>query len=325
MAVLRPFSAYAEIGEDLEEVERNLRRVLYTDVPVVTEVTQHPLNGGGKRLRPALCLLGGRFHQPEDKERLVGLATAAELIHMATLVHDDIVDQSATRRGQDTVNARWGDRMAVLTGDFLFARAFTLVAQWANGAALDSLCHCVTEMAKGEMRQFGRIGHFTETEADYIDWIEKKTALFIAESSQLGALACGAPPSVTEPLAGFGRALGLCFQIVDDVLDITSSTERLGKPTGGDLRNGVTTLPLIHALRESADRDRLLDLLSNGHDEETAREVVDILTRSGSLRYASARAADYATVAHQELRKLPDVPARRALAEMAEHLLHRTH
>ncbi len=244
---------------------------------------------------------------------------------MATLVHDDIVDRSATRRGNDTVNARWGDRMAVLTGDYLFGTAFTLIAEWGNDQVINSLSRCVMEMAKGEMTQFGRVRRFKETETDYISWIEKKTAIFIAESAQMGALATGASPDIWRPLWGFGRALGLCFQIVDDVLDLTSSTEHLGKPAGGDLRNGVTTLPIIHALRESTERARLQALLSNGHDESSVAEVMDILTRAGSIEYATSRAAWYASTAHQELAKLPDIPARKALDDMTEHLLHRTH
>lgn len=244
---------------------------------------------------------------------------------MATLVHDDIVDRSTTRRGQDTVNARWGDRMAVLTGDYLFGCAFTLVAEWGNGAVINSLSRCVMEMAKGEMLQFGRVRRFRETEADYLEWIERKTALFIAESTQMGAMATGAPEEVVSSLWRFGRALGLCFQIIDDLLDLTASTERIGKPAGGDIKNGVTTLPLIHALRESAERDKLLAILKDGQNEGSVREALGIIERAGSLAYATSRAASFAATAHQELAVLPDIPARRALADIAEHLLHRTH
>ncbi len=306
-------------------VERSLRATLQTDIPLVTEVTQHPLRAGGKRLRPALALFGGRFHNPDDKDRLVGLAAAAELIHMATLIHDDMVDRSATRRGRDTVNARWGDRMAVLAGDYLFGCAFTLVAEWGNGPVINSLSRCVMEMAKGEMVEFGRVRRFKETEADYLDWIEKKTALFIAESSQIGALGTGAPEGIVAPLWRFGRNLGLCFQIVDDVLDLTASPDSLGKPAGCDIRNGVTTLPIIHALRESGERDRLRAILRDGQAEESVAEVLTILERAGSLEYATGRAADFAAAAHRELGRLPDTPTRRSLADMTEHLLHRKH
>ncbi len=294
-------------------------------MPLVTEVTQHPLNGGGKRLRPALTLLGGRFHPTGDPERLVGLATAVELIHMATLIHDDIVDQSATRRGRDTINARWGDRMAVLAGDYLFGSAFTLIARWGNQPVISGLSHCVLEMAKSEMMQFGRIRRFRDTEADYLGWIEKKTAIFIAEAARMGALGLGAPEEVTQTLWAFGRSLGLCFQIVDDLLDLTSTVEDLGKPAGGDLKNGVLTLPLIHALAESDERGRLEAILADGHSEESRRQVLLILKRAGSLDYAAGRAAFYAEAANRELDKLPDIPARRAMAEITEHLLHRTH
>ena len=306
-------------------MERLLREILASDVPLVTDVTQHPLRGGGKRLRPALAILGSRFCLSSRSEQVTGLAAAAELIHMATLIHDDIVDGSVTRRGRDTVNARWGDRMAVLAGDFLFGVAFTLVARWGNQAVIDSLSRCVTEMAKGEMVQFGRIRRLHNTEDDYLDWIEKKTAIFIAESVQIGATGAGASDEIRRPLWSYGRALGLCFQIVDDVLDLTSSVERLGKPTGEDIRNGTPTLPVIHALRESEERDQLKALLTDGHSEGSQREVLDILERAGSLEYATERAASYATSARRELAKLPDIPARDALASMADHLLHRTH
>jgi heptaprenyl diphosphate synthase len=289
----------------------------------VTQVTQHPLRAGGKRLRPALALLGGRFCLPEDTDRLVGLAAAAELIHMATLIHDDMIDGSATRRGCDTVNARWGDRMAVLAGDYLFGCAFTLVARWGNGSVIDSLSKCVTEMAKGEMVQFGRIRRFKETETDYLDWIEKKTAIFIAEASRIGALGVGAPESIVGPLWRFGRYLGLCFQIVDDVLDLTASPDHLGKPAGCDIRNGVTTLPIIHALRESSERDHLRVILQNGQAGPAIDEALAILRRAGSIDYAQSRASDFAAAAHRELGSLPDLPARRSLADMTDRLLHR--
>lgn len=322
-----PISAYAEVGEDLDEVERQLRSVLQSDTPLVTALARHPLDGGGKRLRPALALLGGRFWRAEERERVIGLATAVELIHMATLVHDDIVDRSTQRRGKETVNARWGDRMAVLTGDYLFGCAFTLVARWGTRAVIDSLSRCVMEMAKGEILQFQRTttGRFVGTEADYLEWIDRKTALFIAESAQMGAMAAGAPEALVVPLWRYGRALGLCFQIIDDLLDLTAPPERTGKPTGSDLRNGVITLPVIHALRESGERGRLLAILRDGRSEESIREAVGILERAGSLEYATSRAASFAAAACRELESLPDIPARRALAEIADHLLHRTH
>lgn len=313
------------MAPDLEAVEGQLRDVLETDAPVVTLLTRHPLLGGGKRLRPALTLLGGRFCPPGERERVIGLATAMELVHMATLVHDDIVDLSATRRGQDTVNARWGDRMAVLTGDYLFGRAFTLVAEWGNAGVINSLSRCVMEMAKGEMLQFGKVRRFRESEADYLEWIERKTALLIAEAAQTGALAGQAPEAVAGALWRYGRALGLCFQVVDDLLDLTAPAERTGKPAGGDIRNGVTTLPIIHALRESEERSRLLAILEDGTSEDSVAEALEIVRRAGSLDYASNRAASFATSARRELADLPDIPARAALSEMTEHLLARTY
>jgi heptaprenyl diphosphate synthase len=322
---LRPFADYAELALDLPLVERRLREVLQSDVPLVTDVIQHPLRGGGKRLRPALVLLGGRFSPEREQERLINLAAAAELIHMATLVHDDVVDQSSKRRGQDTVNARWGDRMAVLGGDYLLGCALTLIAEWGGARVLVSLSACVREMAASEMRQFGRVDRLALSETDYLDWIEKKTALFIGECAHLGAMGCGAPDDVVGTLWRYGRALGLCFQIVDDLLDFTSSTERLGKSTGEDVRNGVPTLPVIHALRESPERERLRVLLENGRDPGALEDVLSILRRSGSLEYAFGRASSYAAVAHGELARLPDIPARRALAELTDDLLHRTH
>jgi len=305
------------VGDDLAAVERRLREILQSDVPLVTEVTQHPLCGGGKRLRPALVLLGGRFYRPEEKERLVWLASATELIHMATLVHDDIVDRSATRRGQDTINARWGDRMAVLAGDFLFGTALTLVTEWGDARVIASLSRCMREMASGEIRQFGLVNRLAFTEAQYLDWIEKKTAIFIGEAAQIGAMGCGATDGVLEPLWGYGRAIGLCFQIVDDILDLTSSTDALGKPAGGDVKNAVPTLPLIHGLRESSERERLKSILLNGRESDDAlSEVVDILRRAGSFEYALGRATSFTAVAHRELDPL---------AEMADNFLHRKH
>lgn len=325
MSQSHPFKAYEEISDDLGAVERKLREVLQSDVPLVTEVTQHPARGGGKRLRPALVLLGGRFYRPEERERLIGLATSAELIHMATLVHDDIVDRADKRRGRDTVNARWGDRMAVLAGDYLLGSALALVAEWGTQEVISSLSRCVQEMAKSEMRQFGGVNRLATTEADYLDWIEKKTALLMAESAQLGAMGSGAPPEIVGPLWAFGRAVGLCFQIVDDLLDLTAPPDRLGKPAGGDIRNGVSTLPIIHALAESSERARLKAILLDGQGSDDLEEVVDILRRSGSFEYAFGRASSFAAVARHELDKLPTIPARQALSDMVDSLLYRTH
>lgn len=322
--MLKPFSEYADIGDHLLIVERRLREVLQADVPLVTEVVQHPLRGGGKRLRPALVLLGGRFH-PYTEQRLTSLAAAAELIHMATLVHDDIVDRSTTRRGQDTVNARWGDRMAVLAGDYLLGCALHIVAENGTARVIASLSQCVKEMAGGEMRQFGRVNRLALTEPDYLDWIDKKTALFIAESARLGAMAAGAPDLVLEALWGYGRSLGLCFQIVDDVLDLTASFDNLGKPIGGDVRNGVLTLPLIHALRESTERAELRGMLMNGQTPGAMADLLGILKRAGSLEYAQGVARSYAAVAGRWLETLPATPARDALAEISDDLLKRTH
>lgn len=322
--LVRAVDIFPEIAEDLAEVDDEILRSLDIDHPTVFEAATHLLRAGGKRIRPALVLLAGRFAQ-YDPARLVPLGAAVEMIHMATLVHDDVVDRSDTRRGWPTVRARWSDKIAVLAGDYLFAKAFVIVATHGTPEVIRILGEVVYNLSTGEIQQLQRLYSVDQDEPEYLQRIAKKTALFIAACCDVGAIASGAPPDVRGALRRYGYSVGMGFQIMDDILDLTAATRDLGKPAGLDLRSGVYTLPLIHALAQPGHRDRLrrlvaLEELGDGH----VGEIATLVEASGSMAYARQVAAQYIARAKDALAALPPVPTRDTLALIADFILTRS-
>ncbi len=311
------------VRDDLTRVEEAIARALRTDGPLTAEVAMHLLQGGGKRLRPSLVLLAGGAAGAEAPA-LIPVAAAAEIIHMATLVHDDIVDGSALRRGVPTVHAKWGEAFGVLIGDYLFARGFTMLAATGNNRVVRIMSDVVSRMCAGEMREVADQWQACD-EAGYLDRIDAKTGYFIAECCRLGAVAAGAPPRVEEALAAYGSAVGLAFQITDDVLDLTGSAASLGKPAGADLRAGIVTLPVIHALVHAAEADEILALLAGRRvDDEDVERVREIAERSGSVAYARGRSVRLAREAQAQLEALPGSPCRDTLTALAAYLVERS-
>ncbi len=311
------------VRDDLTRVEEAIARALRTDGPLTAEVAMHLLQGGGKRLRPSLVLLAGGAAGAEAPA-LIPVAAAAEIIHMATLVHDDIVDGSALRRGVPTVHAKWGEAFGVLIGDYLFARGFTMLAATGNNRVVRIMSDVVSRMCAGEIREVADQWQACD-EAGYLDRIDAKTGYFIAECCRLGAVAAGAPPRVEEALAAYGSAVGLAFQITDDVLDLTGSAASLGKPAGADLRAGIVTLPVIHALVHAAEADEILALLAGRRvDDEDVERVREIAERSGSVAYARGRSVRLAREAQAQLEALPGSPCRDTLTALAAYLVERS-
>lgn len=314
---------FAEIESDLPKVEEAIEKAVNSGHRLLYEVSTHLLKAGGKRLRPALVLLAAKFSRYQI-ERLLPVSAAVELIHMATLVHDDVVDSSALRRGMPTVNAKWNNSISVLIGDYLFAKAFSLLAGEGDPRVVGIMADVVYQMSMGEIQQLTGASDPDQTETDYFDRIIKKTGLFIAESCRVGGMVAGASEAEVQALFDFGHGIGLGFQIIDDILDFTSNVRQLGKPVCSDLRSGVITLPVILALRDSPRREELRRIVSSKTlTDADVSQVVKILQESGSLEEACRVAKGYIAGAKAQLNNLPDVPAKATLAAVADFVINR--
>jgi geranylgeranyl pyrophosphate synthase len=292
---------------------------------LLDEVAAYILKAGGKRLRPALVLLCAQTgpRGPAGAALAMPLAVACEILHTATLIHDDIVDRATVRRGCPTVNVRWGDRVAILAGDFLFARALTFVSELGHVELTARFGHVVQQMCRAEIEQVVRAYDLEFGEAEYLGLIRSKSALLIAECCRCGALVAGAPPEVGEALFRYGEHMGIAFQIADDILDLVAESRALGKPTGGDIGIGLLTLPVIRALRESEElRSLVTGRLQGPGQRERALEIV---RASQGVDYARRLAEDYVARAAQSLSSLPAGETREALAEAARDSVRRSH
>lgn len=317
-------SVFADIAADLSDVEHYLTQVLGEGPQAVREVALHLLQAGGKRLRPALVLLGAKFGN-YSYEIARPVAAATELIHMATLAHDDVIDRAELRRGRPTVHARWGEHTAVLAGDFLFAKAFSLLSEVPVGRVVGIMADVVFRMCSGEIAQnVAARDHSLPNEQQYLDRIGQKTALFIAESCRLGAIAGNAGAAAEEALYGYGYAMGMGFQIVDDLLDLTAEPKTFGKLVGSDLRAHVITLPVIHGLQASVRRTELLTIAEREEvTGDTVATVREILETSGSFGYAERLAARFIAEAKESLSGLRDLAAKASLLAMADFVMER--
>jgi heptaprenyl diphosphate synthase len=309
----------AEIRKRLDEVEQQLAGSVVTDTPLVSEAGGYLLSAGGKRFRPMLVLLGGHFGDPADP-RLIPLAVAVELTHLATLYHDDVIDEADSRRGIPSVNARWNNTVAILAGDFLFARASAIASELGTDVSR-LLATTIGRVCEGQIREVQAAGRIEINESDYMGVIERKTASLIATSCHVGGMVSGAPPEVVDRLERFGHALGLAFQLSDDIMDLIADQSTLGKEPGVDLREGVLTLPVILALRQSEHGEELRRLLEPGPpDEGGLRRVLEIVRADGALGQARAAVTREVRRALREGERLPEGPARDTLLHLAEFL-----
>ncbi len=271
-------------------------------------------------MRPAFCLLGGKFYN-YDLDKLLPLAVALELIHMATLVHDDVVDSSLTRRGIPTVKARWGNKISTHLGDYLLGKSLILISHYENPLITRVLADTSVKMCEGEILQISSSFNTNQTIKDYFYRINRKTALLISASCQLGAVACGAPAHLHQTLRRFGHHIGMAFQITDDILDMTAKQAKLGKPVGGDLKQGIITLPAIYALQNSPERERLHQLvIKPDKSDEEVDEAIALIEKCGGLDYSSDIARKYINKAKKELHLLPDVPVKKTMLDIADFI-----
>ncbi len=312
------------LREDLVAVEQELGRDAASSVSTITEIAEYLREGGGKRIRPSLLLLAA--HQlGYTGLGAIRLGAVVEMVHTATLVHDDIIDGADTRRGRPSANTTWGNEKCVLAGDWLYMQAFRVALEERNLRVLDLLIGLSQQMVEGELLQIQKLGK-SVSEAEYYDLIFRKTACLFSVSMRLGAVLSGATEAEEASMATFGRAVGLAFQIVDDVLDLTATEEVLGKPVASDLREGKATLAVIHAADHgtAADRKAIRRVLDDRSFENVSRQQVrEILVRNGSVEYAMAAADRYAEQSRQALAPLADSEYKRALLWVPDFVIAR--
>jgi len=319
------------LAADLEQVERKMREPTHPDYPQLTTVLEGLLESGGKRLRPALALLAARFH-PTDPDRLVALAAAVEMLHTATLVHDDLIDGALLRRGRMTLNARWSPETTVLVGDYLFARAAALAAESGNVRVMAIFAQTLMTICSGELQQIfdrhtpPRLDNDQAWQAaleGYERRIHAKTASLFAAATEAAAVLSGAPEVEVQALREYGRLLGMGFQIMDDVLDFQGSEEVLGKPVGSDLREGIVTLPTLFFLHRHPKDERVAAVIRGGSEDHLVRTVVAAIVESGAVAQAMDRARDFIARSQTALTALPEGEPRSILHALADYAVSR--
>jgi len=313
------------LRDDLQKVEEEFCQQTVSAVPAITEIGQYLQEGGGKRLRPALVLLASKLCGYSGPA-VIRLGAVVELIHTATLVHDDIIDGADTRRGRPSTNSRWGNHMSVLAGDWLYMQAFNVALAERQFKLLDLLIGLTQVMVEGEMLQLTLLRKRQITEDEYFELSYRKTACLFSACLRLGAILGRQTEGIEMKLGSYGINLGLAFQLVDDLLDFTSTENKLGKPVGSDLREGKLTLPLIYLLQrcaedEAAKVSRVLD--EGGFQSVSFAEILELMERHGALRRARDKARDLADQARSVLDAFSDSPYKDALRSLPEFILDR--
>ena len=315
------------VRAELAQAEREIGLESVSSVDAVTYIGQYLQSGGGKRLRPILVLLCGRLFG-ESNPGLIRMAAVVEMIHTATLVHDDVIDMAKTRRGRPSINIVWGNHTSVLAGDWLYMQAFQVALRERSFPILDVLINLTQMMVEGELLQLERIGKIGVSEADYMELIDRKTASLFSACARLGALAQGAGETVEGQLGEYAWNLGIALQLIDDVLDFTSREKILGKPVGNDLREGKVTLPLIYALETATPEERKLveTVLADGsYDQVPFGKVLQVLHRHNGIERAQQRAQSFTEKAREIIGGFPDSAYQRALMAVTDLVTDRDH
>jgi octaprenyl-diphosphate synthase len=313
------------VREDLEKVEKAIDVESLASVDTVTTIGRYLQQSGGKRLRPALLLLCARFASADKSAKTsktaIQLGAVVEMIHAATLVHDDVIDMARTRRGRPSANVQWGNHTCVLAGDWLYMQAFQAALRERNFHILDLLIGLTQLMVEGELIQLDRIGQINITEADCMELVDRKTACLFSACAKLGAVAGGAETHFEERLGDFAWNLGMAFQLIDDMLDFTSLEQTLGKPVGGDLREGKVTLPLVYALEtaSAAERAMVEKVLSDrSYDSVPFADIFAMVERHSGIQRTRERAQQFTDHARQIVSEFPENPYQRALFTLTD-------
>jgi geranylgeranyl pyrophosphate synthase len=317
----------APLSARMKAVEREIEKLITTPVKLVADIAGHVLGAGGKRLRPALTLLSAEIcgdGSENPTPRAVTCAALVELTHTTTLLHDDVVDSATMRRGRPAANLIWGNETSVLVGDYLFAQVFVTASRHGIAELMHPLAHATAQMCAGELLETQMRGFWEMSEKQYIEIVALKTGSLTECACRMGALAIEAGEDEVEALGVYGRSIGVAFQIVDDVFDVISNEEGLGKPVGNDLREGAITLPMLRSLTNSPDREELRDLLIK--EEKTDDDVLralEIMRGGDAVAYAMNMAKEYAHAAKMQLERFPDIAARDMLCDIADYVLSR--
>ncbi len=324
-AQMSPFEIFSLIQEDLLSVEHELVKQAETSSATVSGVVNHLIESGGKRVRPALLLLASRLVHDQLNYSAVRMGAVMEMLHSATLIHDDIIDEASVRRGRASANAKWGNNVTVLVGDWLYMTAFDISLRERNFDILESLTEMTRLMVEGEILQLSLIGNSHITEAEHLEIVRRKTAYLFRTCAEIGALVANATSAQRRALAHYGLSVGIAFQLIDDVLDFISTEDKLGKPVANDLREGKLTLPLIYLLQAHPEyRDKLETVMHEGCFESVNREeVVAWIERHGALQQARAEAHRYAQEATDALAIFPPSDYRHALLSIPRFIIER--
>ncbi len=314
----------ALVKKELEAVEVALQENFMSDVVMIPQISKHLSEGGGKRIRPLLLLTSSKLCGYNNGNRHINVCCVVEFIHSATLLHDDVLDDAAIRRGKAAANVKWGNEASVLVGDYLFSKSFQLVAKDNDFKILDSVSEASRRLIEGEVLQLTQRKSIITTEEEYFDMVKRKTAALMASSCQAGAILGKAPEKVEQALFMYGEKIGIAFQLIDDLLDYISDDEKLGKPARNDLKEGHVTLPLIRAYECSdAGEKEFIDQLLGA--EELAREdttrILDLMEKYDVISYAMGKAREYVQQGKKEIAELPPSVYLDSLNAIADYIV----
>jgi octaprenyl-diphosphate synthase len=316
------------VHEDLLRVEREISLEWVASVDAITTIGQYLQDSGGKRLRPTMVLLASKLLGNNGGESAIRLGAVVEMIHTATLVHDDVIDDARTRRGRPSTNIKWGNHTSVLAGDWIYMQAFQTALRERNYHILDLLIGITQSMVEGELMQLQRIGSIAVTEANYMDLVDRKTAGLFATCARLGAVVGGADSATEDRLGEYAWNVGMAFQLIDDVLDFTARETVLGKPVGNDLWEGKVTLPLIYALEQAdAEGRQLVEtvLADRNYERASFESILALIERHHGIERVRQRADAFTAKARAIISEFPDSPYQRALYSVTELVTDRDH
>lgn len=311
---------YSNLSNDIQKVEKELEQSLQAKQPVLKQASLHLLKAGGKRIRPVFVLLAGKFGD-YNIEEMKKVAVPLELIHMASLVHDDVIDDAEMRRGRKTIKAKWDNRIAMYTGDYILARALSIITDLQQENGHQILSRAIREMTIGEIEQIRDQYNWDQHLYHYLKRIKRKTALLIAVSCHLGALATNVKEEYAWALYRFGYNVGMSFQITDDILDFTGTEKQLGKPAGSDLLQGNLTLPALYAIQDPLVRKKVNQITKESQlNKEQIEEILTLIRQSGGIEYADQCSKRYLQRAFDALEILPNIDAKQSLFEIAKYI-----
>ena len=315
-------SVYEPIRDGLSRVEDSLSELPRARFPLLADLLEHVLETSGKRIRPAITLLAANFH-PHDGRAIEIMAAAVELLHIATLIHDDTVDNSDIRRGKATVSSLWGRNVAVLLGDYIFATSATYVCDTGNVRVIRRFSETIMELSSGELSEVAEAFNWRQPRQRYLERIFDKTASLFTTAAESGAVLSGVPEHLVQALREYGYNLGMAFQIIDDILDFEGTREEVGKPVGNDLAQGIMSLPAIMAVERYPEHNPVAALFERPGDQGLFKEAVDMIQNSSILADAHTVAEEYCRAALESLESLPANPSRDSLEELVSYVLDR--